>query len=145
MGLTNSSKAQPIPMFSSKVLHAYLHSKPYHECRQFKFNYCLVIVKLNYIAQTLQVDIIFTVHKVARFSADPREEHGEAVIYLCIYMNKTCPLGLQFKLDPSTGFVCNADAAFACTYIHDFAAIDGIFSMLHAPFQVADSSGSKYN
>ena len=47
--LTISSKVKPIPMSSSKILPAHLHSKPFHEWKQFKFNYCSVIGKLKYV------------------------------------------------------------------------------------------------
>ena len=53
---------------------------------------------------------------MARFLADPREEHGDAM-YLCMYIYKTCLLGFQFKPDPSKGFECYADTNFTGTYI----------------------------
>jgi hypothetical protein len=36
--------------------------------------------KVNYLAQTTCPDIMFDVHQIAKFSSDPRKEHGEAII-----------------------------------------------------------------
>jgi hypothetical protein len=53
---------------------------------------------------------MFAVHQIAKFSSDPRKEHGDAVIYLVRYLKKTRDLGLRFKPDPSCGFECYCDA-----------------------------------
>ena len=45
-------------------------------------------------------------------------------MYLCMYMNRICPLGLCFKPDLSKGFKCYADTDFAGTFVHEFAAAD---------------------
>ena len=73
-------------MSSSKCLHAHLYSKPYHENKKFKLNYHFIVGKLNYAAQTLQANIIYAVYELARFSANPREKHGVAMMYLCMYI-----------------------------------------------------------
>ncbi len=65
-------------MLSSKYLHSHVNSKPFFEAG-FAFNYCSVIWKLNYLAQTSRPDIIFAVHQLAQYSADPQKEHGLAV------------------------------------------------------------------
>ena len=46
------------------------------------FDYRLVTGKLNYLAQTSQPDIMYAVHQIAKYSADPRMPHGKAIIYL---------------------------------------------------------------
>ena len=104
-------------MSSLKCLHAHLCLKPLYMCKDFTFNYRSVIGKLNYVAQMSRTDIIYAIHQLARFSADPREEHGVAIMYLCMYMNKMHLLRLLFKPDPSKGFECYADADFARTFI----------------------------
>ena len=102
-----------IPVSSSKCFHAHLCSKPFYECKYFKFNYCSVIGNLNYMTQTSQADIIQAIHQFARFSEDPREERVVPMMYLCMYMNKKWLLRLCFNPDPSKGFKCYADANFA--------------------------------
>ena len=65
VGLNNSRKAKPVSMFSLKHLYAHAKSKPFYKCDRFQFNYCSVILKLNYIAQTTRPDIILVVHQLA--------------------------------------------------------------------------------
>ena len=60
--------------------------------------------KLNYLGQTTRPDILYAVHQVAKYSSDPRLDHGEAIIYIVKYLKATCHIGLRFKLDPSKGF-----------------------------------------
>ena len=55
---------------------------------------------------------------------DSREEHDVAMKYLCMYMKKIQLLRLHFKLDPSKGFECYADADFATGFICHFTIID---------------------
>jgi hypothetical protein len=56
---------------------------------------------------------MYAVHQIARFSSDPREPHGKAVLYLVRYLMKTCNLGIRFKPHPSKGFECYCDADFS--------------------------------
>ncbi len=61
---------------------------------------------------------------LARWSSDPRLKHGEAVLYLCMYLNKTCGLGLKFKPDTAKGFECYADADFVGNWLKYTADVD---------------------
>ena len=54
----------------------HLRSEPCHECQEFKFNYQSLVGKLNYMTQTSRADIILTIYKLSRFSAEPSKEHG---------------------------------------------------------------------
>jgi hypothetical protein len=72
----------------------------FSECG-FSFGYQSVTGKVNYLTQTTRPDIMFAVHQIAKFSSDPRKEHGEAIIYLVRYLMKTRDLGLRFKPDPT--------------------------------------------
>jgi hypothetical protein len=76
------------------------------------------------LAQTTRPDIIFSVHQIAKYSSDPRLEHGEAIVYLVRYLKKTRDLGLKFKPDPSKGFECYCDADFSGNWNKDFASHD---------------------
>lgn len=102
---------KPVPAKSSAILHHHKDSPPFSEC-DFNFNYRSVTGKVNYLAQTTRPDIMFAVHQIAKFSSDPRKEHGEAIIYLVRYLKKTRDLGLRFKPDPKSGFECYCDADF---------------------------------
>jgi hypothetical protein len=56
--------------------------------------------------------------------SDPRQSHGEAILYLVHYLNKTHNLGLKFKPDPKKGFECYCDANFPGNWNKAFAAVD---------------------
>ncbi len=124
MGLINSHKGKPVAMLTSNILHAHLKSKCFYDCQQFDFNYKSAIGKLNYLAQSSRPDIIYAIHMLARWSSDPRLEHGEAVLYLCMYLNKTRGLGLKFKPDTAKGFECYANANFVGYWLKYTADVD---------------------
>jgi len=65
------------------------------------FNYCSAVGKLNYLDQTTRPDILYAVYQVAKYSSNPRLEHGEAIIYIVKYLKATHHIGLRFKPDPS--------------------------------------------
>jgi hypothetical protein len=79
------SKIKAVPAKVSKILHAHLDKPPF----LLNFGYRSVIGKLNYLAQTTRPDIFYTTHQLAKYSSDPREPHGEAVLYLICYLKKT--------------------------------------------------------
>ncbi len=81
----NGSKVKAVPAKVSKILHAHLDKPPF----LLNFGYRLVIGKLNYLAQTTRPDIVYATHQLAKYSSDPREPHGEAVLYLICYLKKT--------------------------------------------------------
>lgn len=62
--------------------------------RQYSWNYCSVIGKLNYIAQNTQPDISFAVHQCARYSANLTALHELAVKRIGRYLLATRDKGL---------------------------------------------------
>jgi hypothetical protein len=88
------------------------------------FNYRSAVGKLNYLAQTTRLDIMYAMHQIAKYSSDPRQSHGEAILYLVCYMKKMRDLGLKFKPDPKKGFKCYCDADFSGNWNREFAPID---------------------
>ncbi|KAL3776245.1 hypothetical protein ACHAWO_007818, partial [Cyclotella atomus] len=114
---------KPVPAKSSKLLHHHKDSPSFSECG-FSFGYQSVTGKVNYLARTTRPDIMFAMHQIAKFSSDPRKDHGEAIIYLVRYLMKTRDLGLRFKPDPTSGFECYCDADFAGNWHKDFAMYD---------------------
>ena len=107
-GLTKSPKKKQVPAKSSKILHHHLDSPPFDG----PFNYRSVIGKLNYVSQTTRPDIQYAVHSCAKFSSNPRKEHGLAVLDVAMYLKATRTLGLKFKPDPTKGFEDYVDADF---------------------------------
>ncbi len=61
----------------------------------FLLNFCYrsVIGELNYLAQTMRLDILYATHQLGKYSSNPREPHGEAVLHLICYLKKTRDLG----------------------------------------------------
>jgi hypothetical protein len=79
------SKIKAVPAKVSKILHAHLDKHPF----SLNFGYQSVIGKLKYLAQTTRPDIVYATHQLAKYSSNPREPHGEAVLYLICYLKKT--------------------------------------------------------
>jgi hypothetical protein len=88
------------------------------------FNYRSAFGKLNYLAQTTRPDIMYATHQIAKYSSDPRQSHGEAILYLVRYLKKTRDQGLKFKIDPKKGFECYCDADFSENWNREFAPIN---------------------
>ncbi len=88
------------------------------------FNYRSAFGKLNSLAQTTGLDIMYAMHQIAKYSSDPRQTHGEAILYLVHYLKKTRKLGLNFKPDPKKGFECYCDADFSGNWNREFAPVD---------------------
>ncbi|KAL7477079.1 hypothetical protein ACHAW6_002895, partial [Cyclotella cf. meneghiniana] len=61
---------------------------------------------------------------IAKYSSNPKQEHGQAIIYMVHYLIKTSDLGLHFKRDVSKGFYCYADMEFLGEWNKDFAKLD---------------------
>jgi hypothetical protein len=88
------------------------------------FNYRSVVGKLNYFTQTTYPDIMYATHQIAKYSSDPRQSHGEAILYLICYLKKARDLGLCFKPDSTKGFECYCDADFSGLWNKAFAPVD---------------------
>jgi hypothetical protein len=67
---------------------------------------------------------MYTMHQIAKYSSDPRQSHGEAILYLVRYLKKTRGLGLKFKPDPKKGFECYCDTDFSGNWNREFAPVD---------------------
>jgi hypothetical protein len=104
----------------SLQLHEFKDKPPF----DLNFNYRSAVGKVNYLAQTTRPDIMYTTHQIAKYLSDPRQSHGEAILYLVCYLKKTCDLGLKFKPDPKKGFECYCDANFSGNWNKAFAAVD---------------------
>jgi hypothetical protein len=68
---------------------------------------------------------MYATHQIAKYSSNPRQLHGKAILYLICYLKKTyCNLGLRFKPDPTKGFECYCDADFSRLWSKTFALED---------------------
>jgi hypothetical protein len=114
------AKVKSVPAKVSLQLHA-IKDKPAFD---LNFNYRSAVGKLNYLAQTTRPDIMYAMHQIAKYSSDPRQSHGEAILYLVRYLKKTSNLGLKFKPDPKKGFKCYCDADSSGNWKREFAPVD---------------------
>jgi hypothetical protein len=67
---------------------------------------------------------MYATHQITKYSSDPRQSHGEAILYLIRYLKKTRDLGLRFKPDSNKGFECYCDADFSGLWNKAFAPVD---------------------
>ncbi len=79
------AKVKPVPAKVSLKLHAFKDTPPF----DLDFNYRSAVGKLNYLAQTTRPDIMYVTHQIAKYSSNPRQSHGEAILYLVCYLKKT--------------------------------------------------------
>jgi len=83
------------------------------EPRKSNFHYRSAVGQLNYLTGTTRPDLMVATHQCARFSADPRLQHEQAVKRIVRYLKRTSDKGLILKPDTSRGLECNVDADFA--------------------------------
>jgi hypothetical protein len=114
------AKVKPVPAKVSLQLHAFKDEPAF----DLNFNYRSAVGKLNYLAHTTRLDIMYAMHQIAKYYSDPRQSHGEVILYLVCYLKKTQDLGLKFKADPKKGFECYCDADFSRHWNREFAPMD---------------------
>ncbi|KAL7478736.1 hypothetical protein ACHAW6_004489 [Cyclotella cf. meneghiniana] len=99
-GLTHQDFTKPVPARCTLELHAFLDLPPFQE----EWNYRSAVGKLNYLGQMSQPDIQYMTHIVVKYSSNPNQELGQAILYIVWYLIKTRDLGLHFKPDTSKEF-----------------------------------------
>ncbi len=124
----NDSRTKPVPAKVSLRLHAFKDEPTF----DLNFNYRSVVGTLNYLAQTTHPDIMYAAHQIAKYSQDPRQSHGEAILYLVCYLKTTHELGICFKPDPKKGFECYCDADFSGLWNKAFPPVDPSTSKLQS-------------
>ncbi len=94
----NKDIAKPVPAASSKLLSRHQDSPPFDS----SFNYQSVIGTMNYVKRGLRPNISYALHQCARFSIDPKVEHGQAVRWIAWYQKGTGKKGMILRPDTST-------------------------------------------
>ena len=82
-----------MPAKASLQLHAFKDAPPF----LLDFNYQSIVGRLNYLAQTTRGDITYATYQIAKYSSDPRELHGEAILYLILIPQKDKGFGLMLQ------------------------------------------------
>jgi hypothetical protein len=114
------AKVKPAPTKVSLQLQASKDEPAF----DLNFNYRSAVGKLNYLAQTTRPDIMYAMHQIAKYLSDPRQSHGEAILYLVRYLKKMQDLRLKFKPDPKKGFECYCDADLSENWKREFSPIN---------------------
>jgi hypothetical protein len=115
-----NTKTKTTPAASTKILSALPDSEPFDG----HFHYRRIIGKLNYLEKSTRPDISYAVHQCARFSSDPKQEHGEAIKWLCRYLAGTKDKGLILRPDKTASFQVFVDADFAGNWVPEEAQDD---------------------
>jgi hypothetical protein len=114
------AKVKPVPAKVSLQLHAFKDKPPF----DLNFNYRSAVGMLNYLAQTTRLGIMYAMHQIAKYLSDPRQSHGEAILYLVCNLKKMRNLGFKFKPDPKKGFECYCAVDFSGNWNKEFAPVD---------------------
>ena len=96
------------PMASSRILHRHQKSDPHDG----SFHYRSLVGKLNYLEKATRPDIAYAVHQCARFSSDPKVEHGAAIKWIGRYLKGTATKGTIYQPDETKGLEVHVDADF---------------------------------
>ena len=102
-------KTKSIPACSSKILKKHHDSEPFDK----SFNYRSVIGKLNYLERGSRSDIAYITHQCARFTENPKAEHGKAIRWLGRYLKATKDKGTILRPDIKRNMEVYVDADFA--------------------------------
>lgn len=109
VGISPNAPLKSTPAASSVILTADPEGKPF----EYNFDYQSVIRKLNFLEKSTRPNITYAVHQCARFCANPKKSHGDAVIQLAKYLKSTKEKGIILNPMREQGLEVYADADFA--------------------------------
>lgn len=98
---------------ATPVVKPLLHRDHEAPLRNQSWSYRTAIGILDYLYGNTRPDILMAVHQCARFNADPRMSHENAVERIRKYLRGTSNKGILFRPDKSRGIECYVDADFA--------------------------------
>ena len=105
----NNVHTRATPSLSTILLHKDASGRSMSN----EFNYRSVIGKLNFLEKSTRPDIAYAVHQCARFSADPKQSHADAVKRIGRYLKGTPNVGITLRPDTQQSFQCWVDADFS--------------------------------
>ena len=108
------------PAAASKLLSRHPRSEPFDG----HFNYRRAIGKLNFLEKSTRADITYATHQCARFMAEPKREHGNAVKWIGRYLLGTRDKDLILRPDASKGLEIYVDADWAGNWDKELAGED---------------------
>ena len=86
-------KSKETPAATSKVLGGHPDSDDFDD----HFHYKSIIGKMGYLKESTRPDIAYAVHQCARFSHEPKKEHGEAIKWIGRYLKGTANEGIYIR------------------------------------------------
>jgi len=113
-------KTKATPASSSKLLSRHTNSPEFDG----SFHYRSVIGKLNYLDKATRPDISYAVHQCARFAANPKKEHGDALRWLGRYLKGTRDKGVIYHPVEGKHLEVYVDADFSGNWDPQEAASD---------------------
>jgi hypothetical protein len=93
LNFAENTKAAKTPAFSTTILKEEKNTTPHNA----DWGYRNVIGKLNFLCSSCRPEIACAVHQAARFSADPKSNHTEAVKIIARYLKGTIDKGIIYK------------------------------------------------
>jgi hypothetical protein len=106
--LEEGAKIKDIPAASSKLLSRHPTSPSFDG----HFGYRRIVGKLNFLEKSTRPDLSYASHQCARFSSDPKREHGNAIKWLGRYLLGTKDKGLIYRPKAGKGLELWVDASF---------------------------------
>jgi histone deacetylase 1/2 len=103
-----NANARRSPALSTRILRRDEHGEPWSDQ---KWKYRSVIGKLNFLEKSTRPDIAYAVHQCARFTANPKMSHTEAVKNIVRYLKGTSDMGIILS-PKEQSLECYADASF---------------------------------
>ena len=113
-------KPKDTPATTTTILRRHSTSPPFDR----HFDYRSIIGKMNYLEKSTRPDISCAVHQCARFTADPRRPHGEAVKHIGRYLTANADKGIIFTPDVTKSLECFVDSDFSGNWHKEDAATD---------------------
>ena len=111
------SKCKDTPMKFLTILNKSKDSPEFDQT----FNYQSVIVKMNYLEKGSQSKLAYTIQQCARYSTDPRKQHGDAVRWIGRYLLGTPSKGLILRPDLTRSFEVFVDSNFCGNWHKKYA------------------------
>jgi hypothetical protein len=111
--LKEQTKSKPTPAPGGQVLQREIDA----EAMTDNFHYRSVVGKGNFLEKSTRPDIAVAMHQCARFSADPKQCHANAVRYIGKYLAGTKDEGIYLDPKNNKSFECWVDADFLGQYV----------------------------
>lgn len=108
----NKTNVKQTPAPGGQVLKREMEAKGMAE----DFHYRSVIGKTNFLEKSTRPDIAVAVHQCARFSADPKQSHADALRYIGRYLKGSKERGIILNPQHEKSFECWVDADFLGQY-----------------------------